>query len=130
MNPFPSVLGLTLCEKAIVEEHTRNITLVSTFSRFVLDEFPSPPQRFVLYIVLTGGLGRGIIDLVIRHVETDEENYTNRLQVDFPDRVGEVRVLFRINRCSFPRPGEYQLTFMLDGEWLAHRRLQVAEREV
>jgi hypothetical protein len=38
-------------------------------------------------------------------------------------------VLFRVNSCSFPAPGEYQITLFLDGEWLAHRRLQVIERQ-
>src|SRR5947209_299051 len=120
MNPPPLVLGLTLCEKVIVEEGTKNVTLVSTFTTTVVEEFPSLPQRFALYMALTEGLGDGIIDLVVRHLETNEEIYSNRLQVQFPDRVVEVRVLFRVNRCIFPLPGEYQLTLFLDGEWLAH----------
>jgi len=129
MSPLPIVLGLTLCEKAIVEEGTKNITLVSTFTKLVVDEFPSLPQKLVLYGVLTEGLDDGTIELVVRHLETNEEIYTNRLKIHFPDRVAEVRVLFRVNRCSFPLPGEYQLTFLLDGEWLAHRRLAVSEKE-
>jgi hypothetical protein len=66
MNPPPLLLGLTLCEKVIVEESTKNVTLVSTF---------------------------------------------------------------RVNRCTFPLSGVYQLTLFLDGEWLAHRRLEVIERQ-
>jgi hypothetical protein len=76
MTPLPLVLGLTLCEKAIVEEGTKNITLVSTFSRLVVDGFPSRPQRIALHTVLTGGRGDGIIDLLIRHVETNDEVLT------------------------------------------------------
>ena len=30
MIPPPVVLGLTICEKVIVEENTKNVTLVST----------------------------------------------------------------------------------------------------
>jgi hypothetical protein len=55
MNPLPTVLGLTLCEKAIVEEGTKNLTLVSTFTKLVVDGFPSLPQLFVLYAALTEG---------------------------------------------------------------------------
>lgn len=63
MIPQPQVLGLTLCEKAIVEEGTKNITLVSAFTRLVSEEFPTLRQRFALHTVLTGGLGTGIIDM-------------------------------------------------------------------
>src|SRR5262249_59244754 len=116
MTPLPLVLGLTVCEKAIVEEGTKNVTLMSTFTRIVVEEFPSLPQRFALYTVLTEGLGDGTIDLVIRNLDTNEEIYTAQMSVRFPDRVGEVRVLFRINRCSFPIAGEYLCTLLLDNE--------------
>jgi len=129
MTPFPVVLGLTICEKALVEEGTKNVSLISTFTKIVVGEFPSLPQRFVLYTVLTGGLGDGTMDLVIRHLETNREIYTNRFQVHFSDRVAEVRLLVRVKRCSFPFPEEYLLTLILDGEWLAHRRLRVVARE-
>jgi hypothetical protein len=33
MSPLPLVLGLTLCENAIVEERTKNLTLLSTFTK-------------------------------------------------------------------------------------------------
>jgi hypothetical protein len=129
MTPTPLVLGLTLCEKAILEEGTRNVTLVSTFTTLVVEELPSLPQRFVLYTVLTGGLGDGIIDLIVRHLESNEEVYTAQMVIRFPDRAGEVRVRFRVHRCIFPWAGEYSCTLLLDGEWLAQRRLRVVERE-
>jgi hypothetical protein len=120
---------LTICEKALVEEGTKNVSLKSTFTKIVVEEFPSLPQRFVVYSVLTGGLGDGTMDLVVTHLETDEETYANRFPVHFPDRVAEVRVLFRVNRCIFPLPGEYVITLLLDGEWLAHRQIRVVEQE-
>jgi hypothetical protein len=129
MNSPPLVLGLILCEKAIVEEDTRNVTLVSTFTRLVVEEFPSLPPRFAFYTVLSEGEGSGILDLVIVHLESNEEIHAARMPVHFADRVAELRVLFRIHRCSFPAPGEYLCTLMLDGEWLAQRRLQVSQKE-
>ncbi len=55
MNPPPIALGLTLCEKVIIEERTRNATNVSTFTRLLVDGFPSSPERFAFAAVLTGG---------------------------------------------------------------------------
>ena len=90
MNPPPIALGLILCEKVIVEERTRNTTFVSTFTKLFADEFPSPPQRFALATVLTGGQGEGTVELVITRLETDEETYAIRRQLRFPGRLAEV----------------------------------------
>ena len=129
MSPFPLVLGLTLCEKAIVEEGTKNVTLVSTFSKLTVHDLPSPPQRFILYTVLREGRGEGIIDLVIRNLETNAEVFSLQMPVHFPDPVMEVRVLLRINRCVFPAAGEHLCILLLDGEWLGQRRLRVVKKE-
>lgn len=105
MNPPPIALGLTLCEKVIVEEGTRNITLVSTFTKLYADDFPSSPQRFAFAAVLTAGQGDGTVDLVITRLDTDKETYSIRRSLRFPGRLAEVRVVFHIRDCSFPAPG-------------------------
>jgi hypothetical protein len=97
--------------------------------RLVVEQFPSLPQKFVLYTVLTAGLGDGTIHLVVRHLDTNEEIFTAEMPVRFPDRVAEARVLFRINRCSFPAEGEYLCTLLLGDEWLAQRRMRVIRKE-
>ena len=54
---MPSSVGLFLCERTITEEHTHNLTAVNQFSRWRVETFPSPPQRFSVFALLTGGLG-------------------------------------------------------------------------
>jgi hypothetical protein len=129
MIPPPIVLGLTICEKVIVEEGTRNVTIMSTFTRLVVEEFPSPPQRFSVYSVVTEGLGDATILLTVTNLETDEEVDRIERGIHFPDRLTEVRLVFQIRECSFPVEGTYQITLYIDGEWLAQRRLQVRERQ-
>jgi hypothetical protein len=128
MNPPVIALGLTLCEKVIVEERTRNTTIVSTFTKMFADEFPSRPERFALAAVLTGGQGEGTVDLVITRLDTDEETYSLQRQLRFPGRLAEVRVVFRIRDCSFPAPGQYDATLFVDGDPVARRKFSVEER--
>ena len=75
MNPLPIVLGLTIREKIIMEEGTKNLTLVSTFTKMHVAEFPSLPQRFAVYSVLTEGRGDARIDLVPTSLASSEEIY-------------------------------------------------------
>ena len=44
MIPPPIALGLTLCEKVIIEEGTRAATFVNTFSTLIEERFPTPPH--------------------------------------------------------------------------------------
>jgi hypothetical protein len=129
MFPPPVVVGLTICEKVMVEQGTTNVTLVSTFTRLVVDEFPSPPQRFSLYAMLTEGLGDATKLLTVTNLETDGEVDRIKRNLRFPDRLEEVRLLFQIRERPFPVEGTYQITLLLDGEWLSERRLQVLGRQ-
>src|SRR5262249_41232986 len=125
MTPLPMVLGLTVCEKVIVEEGTKNVSLVNTFTKLTVEGLPSPTQRFALYAVLTDAEGEATIDLTVTHLDTDEEVYALQRTLHFPDRLAEVRLLYRLREIAFPLPGLYQFTIYLDGEWLTQRRLQV-----
>lgn len=129
MVPPPIALGLMLCEKILVEEGTKNVTLVNTFTTIRVESFPSPPQHFAVYVALTSGQGQATMELTATRLDTDEEVYSYQNTVLFPDRLAEVRVLVRVNGCSFPSAGKYQLTLLIDGEWIAHRHLHVTEKE-
>ena len=76
MVPTPVALGLNVCEKIVVEEGTKNVTLVNCFSKMFVDSFPSDPQRFALYAVLRDGQGLATIQLVVTDAESDEEIYS------------------------------------------------------
>ena len=129
MVPPPIALGLSLCETFVVEEGTSNVSLINTFHRRHVERFPSPPQQFGVYAVLTSGLGDATIELVINRLDTDEEIYVRRFPWHFSDRLMEVRILYRIKYCSFPKAGVYQATLLVDGDWIAHRRFQAALME-
>jgi hypothetical protein len=128
MNPPPIALGLTLCEKFIVEERSRNATLVSTFTKLFADVFPSSPERFALAAILTGGHGEATLDLVLTQLDTGEDTYATQRQLPFPGRLAEVQVVFHIRDCSFPAPGHYDATLFVDGDPVARRKFVVQQR--
>ena len=53
----PSAVRLTLCQVVIVEEQTRNVTPVNGFSRLAVEKLPSDPHEFIVFAILTDGLG-------------------------------------------------------------------------
>jgi hypothetical protein len=129
MVPRPSAIGLTLCDYVIVEEGTKKSSLIRAFTGLRAQGFPWTPRPFCVFATLTDGLGEGVIELTLTRLETDEEVYTIRRSLRFPDRFMEVRAFFRLAECTFPASGAYVFSLLIDGEWVAHRRLRVYSRE-
>jgi hypothetical protein len=125
----PVISGLIVCERVIIEERTRNLTLVNCFTHLHVNEFPSVPERFTVFTACTDALGEMTLDLVINRLDTFEEIYVQSHRVEFRDRLQEIRFLFRVNKCSFPTAGEYLVSIMAEGESAGQRKLRVSRRE-
>ena len=78
MVPTPIALGLTLCERVMVEEGTRQVSLIGTFNGLRRTAFPFVPPPFYVFATLTGSAGNAEIELTVRAVSTDDEVYSFR----------------------------------------------------
>jgi hypothetical protein len=125
MLQLPTVRGLMLCEQAIVDAKTRNVTLVNTISRLRCPSFPSPPGRLVVYAMLTDGLGDAEMSLVVSRLDTFEDIYEARWQMKFPDPLRLFRMILRLSHLSFPAPVRYQLSLLADKDEVTHTILEV-----
>src|SRR5947209_6968397 len=122
MAQIPTVIGLLVSEQAIVEAETYNVTLVNCFLRRKVESFPSEPQRFAVFALLTDGQGDIDLTLVIERLDTGEEIYRQSRSLRFPDPLKEVRFLFRVQTCSFPVASRYDVILFAAGSELARHR--------
>lgn len=129
MVPAPMAVGLTVCHYVAFEEGTRNVTIAGSFLGFRGTNFPFTPSPFCVFAPLIGGQGRGVIELSVTRLQTDTEVFTLQRPIHFPDRFTEVRALFRLANFVFPAPGVYLFTLLVDGEWVAQRRIMVTQME-
>jgi hypothetical protein len=128
MRQVPVAVGLLLCEQVIIEEKTRNVTIVNSFTHRALPEFPSDPAPFIVFAILTDGLGEVSLEIVVEELDTLEETYRRSVSFRFANPLQEVRCVFRMVDCSFPSPGQYQIRLMADGEQLAQRKFNIVQR--
>jgi hypothetical protein len=128
MIHLPTSRGLTVCEQIIVEERTRNVTLVNCFTRLFMDQFPSEARPFAIYSSLIDGFGEITLDLLTYRLDDYEEISKLSQRVQFPDRLQEVKYLFRLNHFAFPVEGQYQVSLLADGELIAQNRIDVILR--
>ena len=125
----PVALGLMFCDLVIVEERTKKVSLIGTFTGIGANRFPAVAQPFSVIAVLTDGQGTATIELVVSRLDTGEVVFTHSGQLDFPDKLAEVTYHIRLRQCSFPAPGQYQFTLLVDREWVCHRRMRLSLRE-
>lgn len=73
MQQQPIVVGLKLCQHGIVEEKTRNVTLVNCFRRLPFAVFPTDVSPFFVCAVVTDGLGDCKLTLNVVSLEDLDE---------------------------------------------------------
>ena len=129
MAQRPVASGLLLCEQAIIEERTRNVSLVNCFNRRTVERFPSERFPFVVFALLTDGLGEIPLEVVIQRLDTLDEIYFRTVSFRFASPLQEVQFLLRVRDCSFPVSGAYQVALLVESEPLAQRRIQILHKE-
>jgi hypothetical protein len=90
----PVARGLLLCERVIIEEQTRNISLINCFNRRLVGDFPSRPQEFNVYAVLANGRGTMQVDCRVTSLADDTVVYERPVLVSFADPLTEARFVF------------------------------------
>ena len=83
MIPQPIVVGLTLCERIIVEEGTKSLSLIDCFVKLQSDTFPTPSRPLCLYAAPQAVAERVLIELTVTHLDTDEVIVSGRRQIRF-----------------------------------------------
>ena len=125
MIQIPVARGLSICEQVIVEENTKNITLVNVFTTMRVDQFPSESRRFYVVALLSDGLGEISLQVRMGRLDTFEIIRIIPLTMRFTDRTQEVRFLLRVNNCRFPVAGDYQVVLTANGQPIADSTIRV-----
>jgi Family of unknown function (DUF6941) len=119
MQQRPNVVGLKLCQQAIVQKDTHNVTLVNCFRKLSFARFPGQARPFAICVVLTDGLGTGKAELTITSLVDLEEVWSRSWNIRFPDPLAERWFVVPVNACEFTHPGRYQVGLTIDGEPIA-----------
>ena len=85
MQKPPTVVGLKVCHEAIVEEATRNVTLVNCFRKRLFAEFPATARPFVACVILTDGRGRGKLSVRVTEPENLNEIWMDSWDIRLKD---------------------------------------------
>lgn len=129
MIQVPIAIGLKVCQNAIVEEKTRNVTLVNCFRRLRFRDFPSPSRPFTVCAVVRNGRGVIRFSLAITPLSTWEDLWTRAWSARFDHPLQEMWFMVPIADLTFPEPGRYEVRLMAEGEMIAQNTVEVLEEE-
>ncbi len=124
MKHLPTAIGMVLCEQVIVEEGSHNVTPVNCFNHRELDELPGE-GTFCAVAWLADGEGELSTQIIVERLDTLDEVYRYGQKFHFINRLQESRCVAKIRGCKFPVAGHYQVSLLIDGEFIAHRRFRV-----
>jgi hypothetical protein len=122
----PTASGLLVCEQVIIDKRTENVTPVNCFTTLKVEQFPSEPQRFSVFALLTDGFGDVGLEVVIANLANDEEVYRESQRLRFGNPLQQVRFIYRITRCAFPAAGVYEVQLLAEGQLVARQTFAVS----
>jgi hypothetical protein len=98
---------------------------LGVFTGLAVNGFPSEAQRFDLFASLTDSFGVVTVALSIIHMETNEEIYSQQMDVQFPDPLQVVNLRFRVRQLRFDTAGTFLFALSVDDHEIAARRVRV-----
>ncbi len=129
MASTPVAIGMTVCDYMIVEEDTKKVSLIGSFSVLRVPAFPATAPDMAVYALLTGGQGNVTVEVKLARLDTLAEVIVDRFPLHFLSKLAEIICSTRLRGLLFPVPGYYQFTLLVDGEWVAQKRLRIDKKE-
>ena len=130
MAVVPVARSLFVCDLVIVDEESKNVTLVNIHNRFLVDTFPSGTRKFAIFGILVNSEGIVPIELVITHLDTSDRIYQGTRSYMFPNRLQEIRFHARMTRIEFREEGVYEIVLAVNGEMFATTPFSVHQRSL
>lgn len=124
-NPVP--VAFVICEQVIIDQETKNKTLVGTFNSIFAQSFPCAHPRMDLFVALTNGQGQATVRITCKNEETGALILDGSLAGEFPNPLDVVEFVLKIRGMPFPNSGSYLFEVMVNGFPITERRLSLVQ---
>jgi len=125
----PTALAMIICDHVWREPCDGKVSILGTFTMLNADNFPFRHPVIAIYLALTNGHGQ--VPIMLRLIDVDEQFpavFELSTVFVFPNPHMVVEQGLEVPNVPFPRPGEYRMQLLANGELLMERRLHVRSR--
>jgi hypothetical protein len=131
----PNVVGLIFAKRVEVDVESTEFSLRGLFHHCAFEDFPVGPAEMVVFALLTGGRGEGILELAVHSLQEMEDYnvggdwvYRQQKWIKFLDDPRHTITLeMRLTKLKFQKPRDYLVVLKFDGNPFAERRLSVSK---
>ena len=119
----PMGLALVLCDTIIEDRTTGKKSLIGMFDRLASSNFPCVHPHLAILVSLTSGKGKYPCKITCTHVESDAIAFQGEGEIELTHPHQVVDIAFNFHGVKFPKPGIYNLQFLVDDFPVMTRRV-------
>ena len=117
----PVIRQMVVCDDVGNGETGRRLNILGIIHRIIPtpgEVYPLMHPQLCVYVVLSGGVGTGRIQIVVSEADTERAIFgTHVHDLTYPTDRHQIAVLvLRLEDCIFPEPGLYWIEFHSDGD--------------
>ena len=120
--------SLLFADKVITEDNGKK-GLIGIFGNFNFPSFPAISPPWFIYAAVSNLTGRHEFSINLVRDEAQHVVLPIAGEIEFPEKGGDVELIFPIGNLTFQKPGVHTLTFNIDGQQLCSRILTVNKSE-
>ncbi|WP_411823248.1 DUF6941 family protein [Leptospira sp. 'Mane'] len=120
----PVLLSILFADRVITENNNKK-GIIGTFDRFMSPSFPVIFPPWGIYVAITNLIGKHQFVLSLTVIDTDQVVLPIEGEFESANIDGVVELTLNLNGVSFPEPGRYNLSVLVDGELIGSRVLKV-----
>jgi len=126
--PCPQVTAFLVCSDIFEDARTQRFALINPAHHFPVLQFPTK-LRISVYLQVTGGHGRYVLDLNLRDLEGDSHWHWRPGDLEVDDPLFPHTVALHGLLLDVPQPGRYELEVSANEQEVATRSLWIGPRE-
>src|SRR5271163_3906976 len=109
----PVGVALKVCEKAVIEKNTGNVTLVNCLRRLRINKrFPAKAPSLFAFVTVTDALGSCEMEMVVNQLATMDKLASRKWDKEFSEPLREQWFLVPLGPFEIPSAGRYEVALM------------------
>ncbi len=125
-KPLPQCKAILLCERAIREAGTNQVSLIGLVRKFVVPRLPAQTQPVTAYLQLVEGIGRYNISAEVRDLTTGQVlAQGGGATVEFQDRLAILDFLLPLPPLPLTHEGSFDVVVFANGQEIDRQKFTV-----
>jgi hypothetical protein len=128
--PPPACKALLLCDHTIIEAGSGKVSIIGSFTNFILPSFPGRTLPFTAFVQLADGIGRYEIQVEIHDLRDDMVLARSpKMMIEFAERLTKINICLPVPPLPLAHAGKYDVVFLAKGQEIDRQQFSAISPE-